>query len=161
MLHGSDSKESACKVGRPGFSPWVGKIPWRRKWQPTPILLSGKPHGWRSLVGYSPWSCKKSDTIEQLYFTYTYDFKFASPTQTLSLSPRSWSSSLYDISTRIAHTLNIVKNELFIPPFFLHLYLSAPLHSVSVLCPIIHQVILTRHWVVTFSFHWPVADLQY
>ena len=41
-----------CK--RPEFDPWVGKIPWRRKWQPTPVFLPGKLHGWRSLVGYSP-----------------------------------------------------------------------------------------------------------
>ena len=41
--------------GKPGFDPWVGKIPWRRKWQPTPVLLPGKSHGWRNLAGYSPW----------------------------------------------------------------------------------------------------------
>ena len=46
---------------RPGFDPWVGKIPWRRKWQPTPVLLPGKSHAWRSLVGYSPWGCKELD----------------------------------------------------------------------------------------------------
>ena len=46
---------------RSGFHPWVGKIPWRRKWQPTPVLLPGKSHGWRSLVGYSSWGCKESD----------------------------------------------------------------------------------------------------
>ena len=39
------SKESACKCGRLRFSPWVGKVPWRRKWQPTPVFLSGKSHG--------------------------------------------------------------------------------------------------------------------
>ena len=38
----------------PGFNPWVGRIPWRRKWQPTPVFLPGECHGWRSLVGYSP-----------------------------------------------------------------------------------------------------------
>ena len=37
---------------------WVGKIPWKRKWQPTPVLLPRKFHGWRSLVGYSPWGQK-------------------------------------------------------------------------------------------------------
>ena len=37
---------------------------WRRKWQPTPVLLPGKSHGWRNLVGYSPWGCKESDTTE-------------------------------------------------------------------------------------------------
>jgi len=46
------------------LDPWVGKIPWRRKWQPTPVLLPGKFHGLRSLVGYSPWGHKESDTTE-------------------------------------------------------------------------------------------------
>ena len=42
------------------FDPWFGEIPWRRKWQPMPVLLPGKFHGWRNLVGYSPWGCKES-----------------------------------------------------------------------------------------------------
>ena len=50
------------------FNPWVGKIPWRRKWQPTLVLMPGKFHGWRSLVGYSPWGHKESDTTKQLHF---------------------------------------------------------------------------------------------
>ena len=50
-------KESACqcrRCKRLRFSPWVGKIPWRKKWQPTPAFLPGKCHGQRSLVGYGP-----------------------------------------------------------------------------------------------------------
>ena len=47
--------------------PWVGKIPWRRKWQPTPLLLPGKSHGWRSLVGYSPWGCKELDATKHTH----------------------------------------------------------------------------------------------
>ena len=42
---------------------------WRRKWQPTPVFLPGKSHGWRSLVGYSPWGHKESDTTERLHLT--------------------------------------------------------------------------------------------
>ena len=38
---------------RTGFNPWVGKIPWKRKWKPTPVFLPGELHGQRSLVGYS------------------------------------------------------------------------------------------------------------
>ena len=49
---------------RPGFDPWVKKIPWRREWQPTPVFLPGKSHGQRSLVGYSPWSRKELDMTE-------------------------------------------------------------------------------------------------
>ena len=42
------------------FNPWVGKILWRRKWQPTPVSLLGKSHGQRSLRGYNPWGGKES-----------------------------------------------------------------------------------------------------
>ena len=56
------------QCGRPMFDPWVRKIPWRRKWQPTPVFLPGKFHGWRSLVGYSPWGRKELDTTERLHF---------------------------------------------------------------------------------------------
>ena len=48
------------------FNPWVGKIPWRREWQPTPVFLIGKSHRWRSLVSPSPWVHKESDTTEWL-----------------------------------------------------------------------------------------------
>ena len=41
-----------------GFHPWVGKIPWSRKGQPTPLFLPWETHGQRNLVGYSPWGCK-------------------------------------------------------------------------------------------------------
>ena len=45
-------KESTCKCRRYGFNPWVEKIPWRRKWQVTPVSLPGKSHGQKNLVGY-------------------------------------------------------------------------------------------------------------
>ena len=60
---GSDGKASACKAGVLGA---VGKIPWRRSWQPILVLLPGESHGQRSLAGYSPWGCKGSDTTEPL-----------------------------------------------------------------------------------------------
>ena len=69
---GSDGKESACNAGDlssiPGFDSWVGKNLWRRKWQPTPVLLPGKSHGQRTLVGYSLWGGKESDMTERLHF---------------------------------------------------------------------------------------------
>ena len=63
---GSDSKETACNARDLGFDPWVGKIPWRRKQQTPPVLLPGEFYGQRSLVGYSPWGPKESDTTEGL-----------------------------------------------------------------------------------------------
>ena len=54
---GAGGKEPSCQCRghrRPGFNPWVGKIPWRGTWQPTPVFLPGESHGQRSLAGYSP-----------------------------------------------------------------------------------------------------------
>ena len=59
-------------VQEPRFDPWVRKIPWRKKWLPTPGFLPGDFHGQRSLVGYSPWGCKKSDTTERLILYLIY-----------------------------------------------------------------------------------------
>ena len=61
---GHNAKGSACqrrRCERCGFDPWVGKIPWSRKWQPTPVFLPGEFHGQRSLVDYHPWGPKESD----------------------------------------------------------------------------------------------------
>ena len=60
-------KESTCQCRsckRCRFDPWVGKIPWRRKWQPTPVFLPGKSHRQRSLADYSLWGCKELDMTE-------------------------------------------------------------------------------------------------
>ena len=64
---GTSGKELTCKCRRHKrlrFSPWVRKIPWRRAWQPTLVLLPGESHGQRSLVGYSPWGLKELDMTE-------------------------------------------------------------------------------------------------
>ena len=63
-------KSICLQCRRPRFDPWVEKIPWRRRWQPTPVLLPGESHGWKSLVGYNPWGRKESDTTEQLHFHF-------------------------------------------------------------------------------------------
>ena len=62
-------KESACQRRRHRrcrLDLWVGKIPWKRKWQPTPVFLPGESHRQRCLVGYSPWGHKESDMTYQL-----------------------------------------------------------------------------------------------
>ena len=58
-----------CQCRRPRFHPWVGKIPWRRPWQPTPVFSPGKSHGQRSLVGYSPWGGSQRDTTEHVHIS--------------------------------------------------------------------------------------------
>jgi len=58
---GASGTEPACQCRRhkkQGFNPWVGKIPWRSAWQPTPVFLPRESHGQRSLVGCSPQSYK-------------------------------------------------------------------------------------------------------
>ena len=58
-------KDSACQCTRHKrceFNPWVRKIPWSKKWQPTPVFFPRKFHGQRSLVGYNSWRRKESDT---------------------------------------------------------------------------------------------------
>ena len=54
------------------FNPWVRKVPWRRRWQPTSVFLPGEFHGQRSLAGYRPWGRKESDKTEWLTHTYSW-----------------------------------------------------------------------------------------
>ena len=55
------------------FNPYVRKIPWNRKWQPSPVFLPGKFQGQRSLEGYSPWGRKESDMTEGLRTPTEYE----------------------------------------------------------------------------------------
>ena len=69
---GTSGKESTCqcmRCQRRRLDLWVGKIPWRKEWQPTPLFLSGKPTGQRSLAGCSPWGHKELDMTE---YTHTH-----------------------------------------------------------------------------------------
>ena len=86
MCH--SGKESACQCWRHkrcGFNPWVGKIPWSKKWQPTPVFLPGKFYGqrtwWATILGVT-----KSDTTEHTYthtHTHTYTHTIHSHTHIL------------------------------------------------------------------------------
>ena len=60
-------KESTCQCRRCGFNPWIRKIPWRKECPSTPVFLPGEFHRWRSLVGYSPWGQKQSDTTKHAF----------------------------------------------------------------------------------------------
>ena len=63
---GSDSKKICLQCRRPGFDPLVGKIPWRRERQPTPVFFPGEVHEQRNLTGYSPWGYRESDVTWKL-----------------------------------------------------------------------------------------------
>ena len=72
---GTGDKEPACQCRRHkklGLSPWVGKIPCRRAWQPTPVFLPGESHEQRRLVGYSSQGHEESDTTELTQHTHTH-----------------------------------------------------------------------------------------
>ena len=75
---GASGKEPACqckKSKRHVFHPWAEKIPWRMKWQPTPVFLPGESHGQRSLAGFSPCGHKESDTTEGTKDAYMHCHK--------------------------------------------------------------------------------------
>ena len=61
LLSWLSGKESTCRCRRHRFDPWLRKIPWNRKWQPTPVFLPGTYHAQRNLVGDSPWITEVSD----------------------------------------------------------------------------------------------------
>ena len=103
------------------FDPWAGKIPWRRKWQPTPVFLPGeshgwRSHGWRSLVGYSPRGCKESDTTERLHFHFMMIFTLLQ-----------WSGTKPAISLRCACIVSVIPK--FLPVHSITSTLRALLYS--------------------------------
>ena len=73
-------KESTCqfrRCKRHGFEPWVRKIPWSQKWQPTPVSLPGKSHGQRSLAGYSSWDCRvRHNWAQTCVYTNTHMYVY-------------------------------------------------------------------------------------
>ena len=75
MPGGSTGKKIHLQCRRCKFELQVGKIPWKRAWQPTPVFLPGEFHGQRSLVGYSPWGHKESDMTEWLTHTHNMPSK--------------------------------------------------------------------------------------
>ena len=77
---------------RPEFNSWIRKIPWRRKWQPTPLSLPGKSYGQRrSLVGYSPQGCKELDMTERLHFHFlSYSFTCVFSMVAFAMLQKSW-----------------------------------------------------------------------
>ena len=87
---GSKSKESTCNAGDTGSIRELGRSPGRRKWQSTPAFLPGKSHGQRSLVGYSSWGCKESDTTGQLTFYFKHHWWVEAPDIHCEVRLRMW-----------------------------------------------------------------------
>ena len=118
-------KESASKHRRCGFDPWIRKIPWRRKWKPTPVFLPGKSHEQRSLMGYSPWAHKESDT------------QFSSVTQSCPTLCDSMDHSMpgFPVHHQLLELTQSMSMDLVLP--LNHLILCHPLLLLSSIFPII------------------------
>ena len=97
------TKAGRCKRRR--LDSWLRKIPWRRAWQPTPVLVPGKSHWQKSLIGCSPWGHKESDMTERLHFHFSLSCigeENSNPLQCSCLdNPRdggSWWSAVYGVA---------------------------------------------------------------
>jgi len=73
LLNCSKSNPDLLQCRKSAFDSWVGKICWRREWQPTPVFLPGESHKQRSLAGYSSWGSRKLNITEQLTHTHTHN----------------------------------------------------------------------------------------
>ena len=94
---GSAVKNPPANAGdaRHGFHPWVGKIPWSRKWQSAPVFLLGKYHGQKSLEGYIPWGCRAGHSWATEHKHRSSVYIKTSESQKLGLASM-WSESVYD-----------------------------------------------------------------
>ena len=92
---------NAGNTGKHGFDPWVGKVPWRRNWKPTPVSLPGGSHEQRSLAGCSPWGHKESGMAEHEH-TRTCGIRWVLPMCSVSVgfaASCSHCSSLFEART--------------------------------------------------------------
>ena len=140
-------KKSACQCRRcrtGGFDPWVGKIPWRRKWQPTLVFLPEKSHGQRSLEGYSPWGCKVRHDWAYMQFKLLLGLGNCSPT----LPPHLPVYLVFFLSTRIGSNRKPISENLFAIHYFWDKHLcsqntpflkaSEPASLLHIVCCFIH-----------------------
>ena len=137
---GASGKEPSCQCRRHkrcGFDPWVRKIPWNRKWEPTPVFLPGESHGQRSLANYSPWGLEESDSFFFLSLALGERSRVQRPKGQDTRETRAqehWRQGSYKVLAKSAHSGEdrrafTPRNSVPFPP-------SAPMteHEVS-LCP--------------------------
>ena len=152
-------KESTCqcrRYKRRGFDPWVRKISWSRKWQPSPASLPGKLQGERSLVGYSPWGCEESDRPSDWAWAHSQTHTHPAHFHTNHLHSEKTCSSLHDsdfLGVHFSQIKSIVQSELPIQTDRPHSLVYSPHKETA------HgRNILTYTMAYTSSFHidnWP------
>ena len=144
---------------------WVEKIPWHDNGQPAPAFFPGKFHGWMSLVGYSPWGCKESNTAEWL-ITHTWSkeilktfvnislFKDIEHYKILESTSMFFSILTYPSPEEVATVIFVFVN-LRLPLFFQTVLIFSCMH-VRIYCLVL--VILNSLWMeslyILFCFHW-------
>ena len=110
-------KESTCQCRRlesRGFDPWIGKIPWRRKWQAALVFLPGESNGQRSLVGYSPWGHGVGPhSVHTQHQLYGYTTFYASLTKFDFNFIKRWSCWVYSFGIYFCF-LSIILLRLFL-----------------------------------------------
>ena len=115
FLGGTSGKQRPCQCRRSKrlrFSPWVGQIPSRRAWQPTPVFSPGESHGQRSLAGYSLWGRKEWATTESLTHTlYSRAIPQSSPGHTMSIRTVTW-RSVYFMLRMITYQTALIETSL-------------------------------------------------
>ena len=99
--------------------PWIRKSLWRRKWQPTPVILPGEFHGQRSLAGYSPWGCKSQAWLSNYHSSLTTSL--LSRRVPISFLPACWVSASIPYPCHLG--LKMISNYLFENNIFSYLYL--------------------------------------
>ena len=143
-------KEPACqckRCKRHGFNSWVGKIPWRRAWQPTPIILPGEFHEEWSLAVYSPWGHTESETTDRL---------------TVSLFPPSlspWQYLLSSLPYGFAYSGHFILMELFNTQPFVSSFLNIMFSRFKFRKPVLHSflwlknILLHGYTIFSVSIH--------
>ena len=115
----------------------MGKIPWKRKWQPTPVFLPGEFHGQRSLAGYSPKDCKESDTTVQLSYHFI-SLPYMTPGKIIALTIQTFVGKVMSLvfnmlSKFVTASLPRSKSFNFMAAVTIHLY-QVQFRSVSQSC---------------------------
>ena len=139
--------KSPPAMRRLGFHPWIRKMPWRRKSQPSPVFLSGKSHGQRSLAGYSPWGHKESDTTEHTQ-THTY----------ICISYQKWSHTLYNALQpdflNLGASLYILRNKFYFG------ISCMPIPPLSDQASVVSLISCFQHFIITAVMNLLVSNIK-
>ena len=156
-----DGKESAFKCRRHRFSTWVWKIPWRRKWQPTPVFLPRKSHGQRSLAGYSSWGLRVGHDWE----TNTLVIIHGSDSMLTLVAMHNYKVTKNDIDVCKIFYFGRVSFYNMVTNALLTSSATTPISPVKLIfpwnCIVPHRIHTCYCLFQEYSFHFPSLDTSY